>query len=304
MSGQAQRRLSPLRIPRIPSQPPTPDAPVGVFDSGVGGLTVLRELLRELPDERYVFFGDTGNCPYGVRSEAEITQLSLNGAAFLLERGAKLIVVACNTASSAAIHTLRATYPQVKFIAVVPAVKPAAEMTRVGRVAVAATNAAARSDYLRGLIRQFAQGVEVYPVGCQSLVSLAEAGQLDGPEVEREIRRSIEPLLAKGIDVLSLGCTHFPAMRPVFERVVGPSVRVIDSGAAVARQTRRVLTQQGLLTMLDTGPADEPRTPRSDDEFWRSGENTSFEQVASLLLGAPVEARYAADMLWPPASAV
>lgn len=282
----------------------TSEAPVGVFDSGVGGLTVLHELLRELPNERYVFFGDTGNCPYGVRSEAEITQLSLNGAAFLLERGVKLIVVACNTASSAAIHTLRAAYPHIKFVAVVPAVKPAAEMTRVGRVAVAATDSAARSAYLRGLIEQFAQGIEVFPIGCQSLVTLAEAGKLDGPEVEREIRRRIEPLLAKGIDVLALGCTHFPAMRPAFERIVGPDVRVIDSGAAVALQTRRVLTQQGLLAANDSGPAAHPRAPRLDDEFWRSGTSETFEQVASLLLGAPVEGRYADDMLWPPASAV
>lgn len=295
MSGQPQRNL----IPYL-----TPDAPVGVFDSGVGGLTVLRDLLRELPDERYVFFGDTGNCPYGVRPESEIIQLSLNGAAFLLGRGVKLIVVACNTASSAAIASLRVAHPEVKFIAVVPPVKPAVSMTRVGRVAVAATNSAARSEYLRGLIRQFAQGVEVYPVGCQSLVTLAEAGKLDGPEVEREIRRSIEPLLAKGIDVLSLGCTHFPAMRPVFERVVGPGVQVIDSGAAVALQTRRVLTQQGLLAAPDRGPAAEPRAPRPDDEFWRSGTDTAFERVASLLLGGSVEARYAADMLWPPESAV
>ncbi len=278
-------------------------APVGVFDSGVGGLTVLRELFRELPDERYIFFGDTGNCPYGVRSEAEITQLSLNGAAFLLERGVKLIVVACNTASSASIDTLRATYPQIKFIAVVPAVKPAAEMTKTGRVIVAATDSAARSAYLHGLIERFAHGVEVYPVGCQSLVSLAEAGKLDGPEVEGEIRRRIEPLLANDIDVLALGCTHFPAMRAVFERVVGPQVRVIDSGAAVARQTRRVLREQHLLAAPEAGPAREPRLPRPDDEFWRSGTSESFEQVASLLLGAPVEGRYAADMLWTPASA-
>jgi glutamate racemase len=277
---------------------------VGVFDSGVGGLTVLRDLLRELPDERYIFFGDTGNCPYGVRPESEIIELSLNGAAFLLGRGAKLIVVACNTASSAAIDALRATWPEVKFIAVVPAVKPAVEMTRVGRVAVAATNSAAQSAYLHGLIEQFGQGVAVYPVGCQRLVTLAEAGQLDGPEVEREIHRRIDPLLAKGIDVLALGCTHFPAMRPVFERVVGPGVRVIDSGAAVARQTRRVLTQQGLLTPEDRGPAEEPRLPRPDDEFWRSGPNTAFEEVATLLLGAPVVAQYAPEMLWSPESAV
>lgn len=295
MSGEPRRRAIPQ---------PRPTGPVGVFDSGVGGLTVLRDLLRELPDERYIYFGDTGNCPYGVRPESEIIQLSLNGVAFLLERGAKVIVVACNTASSAAIGALRAAYPEVKFVAVVPAVKPAAEMTRTGRVAIAATNSAARSAYLRGLIQQFAQGVEVYPVGCQRLVALAEDGLLDGPDVEREIRRDIGPLVARGIDVLALGCTHFPAMRPVFERVVGPDVRVIDSGAAVARQTRRVLAAQGLLAAPDGKPAAEPRLPRPDDEFWRSGPNPAFERVASLLLGSPVEGRYVPEMLWSPESVV
>ncbi len=156
-----KKTISQSQSTRSPARPAL-QTPVGIFDSGVGGLTILRELLRELPSERYVYFGDTGNCPYGVRPQEEITQLSLNAAAFLLDRGAKLIVVACNTASSAAIHVLRKTYPQTKFIAVVPAVKPAAAMTHTGRVAVAATNSSAQSDYLRGLITQFANGAEVY----------------------------------------------------------------------------------------------------------------------------------------------
>lgn len=272
-------------------------APIGVFDSGVGGFTILRELLRELPGERYVYFGDTGNCPYGVRPQEEITQLSLNAAAFLLDRGAKLIVVACNTASSAAIHVLRKTYPQVKFIAVVPAVKPAAAMTRTRRVAVAATNSSAQSDYLRGLITQFAEGVEVYPVGCQRLVTLAEEGLLDGPEVERQIRADIGPLLARGIDVLTLGCTHFPAMRAAFERVCGPSVRVIDSGEAVARQTRRVLREQGLLATSDNAPLAAPRALTAADEFWRSGLEGAFDRVAAAILGGSPKSRFAEGML-------
>lgn len=281
---------------------PTPivsasQAPVGVFDSGVGGLTILRELLRELPAERYIFFGDTGNCPYGVRSQEEIAQLSLNAAKFLLDHGAKVIVVACNTASSAAIHTVRAAFPRVKFIAVVPAVKPAAAMTRAGRVAVAATESSARSAYLRGLITQFAGGAEVYPVACQRLVALAEEGLLDGPEVERQIHADLDPLLARGIDVLALGCTHFPAMRAAFERVCGPGVRVIDSGAAVARQTRRVLREQGLLRAADTGPLDAPRPLTAADEFWRSGADGAFDQVAAAILGGAPHSRLAKDML-------
>jgi glutamate racemase len=260
-------------------------------------------LLRELPSERYVYFGDTGNCPYGVRPQEEIAQLSINAAAFLLQRGAKLIVVACNTASSAAIHSLRNAYPSTKFIAVVPAVKPAAAMTRSGRVAIAATDSAAQGDYLRGLIAEFADGVEVYPVGCQRLVALAEEGLLDGPEVEREIQTDLGPPLARGIDVLALGCTHFPAMRAAFERVCGPAVRVIDSGAAVARQTRRVLREQGLLAVPDRGALAAPRALTADDEFWRSGPDGAFDRVAAAILGGAPRARLVAGMLLSPSRA-
>ncbi len=288
-SGKSSDRLT----PDIPSL----KAPVGVFDSGVGGLTILRELLRELPGERYTYFGDTGNCPYGVRPREEIIQLALNAAEFLIGRGAKLIVVACNTASSAAIHVLRKTHPEIKFIAVVPAVKPAAAMTRAGRVAVAATNSSAQSDYLRGLITQFANGAEVYPVGCQRLVALAEKGVLDGPEVERQIRADIGPFLARGIDVLTLGCTHFPAMRPAFERVCGPDVRVIDSGEAVARRTRVVLREQGLLAPTDGGPLAAPRALTAADEFWRSGPGSAFDRVAAAILDGKPHSRLAKGML-------
>jgi glutamate racemase len=273
-------------------------APVGVFDSGVGGLTILGDLLRELPSERYIYFGDTGNCPYGVRPQSEIAQLSLNAAGFLIEHGAKLIVVACNTASSAAIHVLRAAHPELKFIAVVPAVKPAAAMTTTGRVAIAATESAAGGDYLRGLIAQFAHGIEVYPVGSQRLVALAEQGILDGPEVEEQIRADLGPSLARGVDVVALGCTHFPAMRAAFERVCGPGVAVIDSGAAVARQTRKMLVHEGLLATPDTGPLTSPRALTSDDEFWRSGGEGAFDQVVAAILGPAPESRFAEGMLY------
>jgi glutamate racemase len=263
----------------------TRSAPVGVFDSGVGGLTILHDLLRELPGERYLYFGDTGNCPYGVRPREEIVQLSLNAAAFLIQRGAKQIVVACNTASSAAIHELRAAYPTTRFVAVVPAVKPAAALTSAKRVVIAATESAAQGAYLRGLITQFAEGVAVEPVGCQRLVALAEEGILDGPEVEREIRVNLGPALARGADVVALGCTHFPAMRAAFERVCGPNVRVIDSGEAVARQTRRILEREGLLAEPDHGPLAAPRKLTSGDEFWRSGPEGAFDRVATEILG-------------------
>lgn len=270
--------------------------PVGVFDSGVGGLTILDELLRELPDERYIYFGDTGNCPYGVRSEREIQELSAAAARFLIERGAKIVVVACNTASVSALATLRAEFP-LPFVGVVPAVKPAAERTRVGRVGIASTEASARGDYLKGLIRQHANGVQVLAVGCPRLVELAEAGLLDAPETESAVREYLAPLLAAGIDELVLGCTHFPAMRAVFERVVGPEVEVIDSGAAIARQARRVLAERNLLAAPDREPAAAPRAPDAGDELWCSGNPTQFAAVAAAILHHPVTVRHSPEMV-------
>jgi len=274
------------------------DSPIGVFDSGVGGLTILRELLRELPDERYVYFGDTGNCPYGVRTEEEIQALSVAAANFLLERGAKIIVVACNTASVSALATLRSTF-DTPFVGVVPAVKPAAEQTRTKRVGVASTEASAKGGYLQRLIRDHADGVEVLPVGCPRLVTLAEEGKLDGPEVEKTVHGYIQPLLDHGIDILVLGCTHFPAMRTVFERVAGPEVAIIDSGAAIARQTRRVLTERGWL-VTERPALESPRHPTAKDEFWHSGDQAQFERVASALMGDPITARRAPVVLMAP----
>lgn len=269
----------------------TASQPIGVFDSGVGGLTILRELLRELPDERYIYLGDTGNCPYGVRPVGEIQELSLTAARFLIERGAKVIVVACNTASVSALAELRAALPEVPFVGVVPAVKPAAERTRVGKIGVASTEASAKGDYLRGLIATFANGARVLARGCPRLVTMVEEGILDGPVAEAAVRADIQPMLDAGIDMLVLGCTHFPALRPVFERVAGPGVTVIDSGAAIARQTRRVLTRDDLLAAPYESVAETPRSLQPSDEFWCTGDVARFEAIASILLGEPVSAR-------------
>jgi glutamate racemase len=277
-------------------------APVGVFDSGVGGLTILNELLRELPTERFVYFGDTGNCPYGVRTEAEIQLLAFGAAEFLLARDAKILVVACNTASVSALAALRERFHDIQFVGVVPAVKPAAERTRMGRIGVASTEASARGDYLKRLIAEHANGVRVLATGCPRLVTLAEAGMLDGPEVEEAVRGYIQPMLDAGIDELVLGCTHFPAQRTAFERVAGSGVEVIDSGAAIARQTRRVLDRDGrlagpaptasLLLSYEAKGERQGRMPGNDDELWCSGDVNRFERTAAAILGCPVHASY------------
>jgi glutamate racemase len=261
-------------------------APIGVFDSGAGGLTILAALRKELPQERYIYFGDTSHCPYGTRSETEITELATRACRFLIEQGVKLIVVACNTASQAALNTLRATF-SLPFIGVVPAVKPAARFTKRGRIGVAATNQAARATYLRQLIDDYASGVQVYAVGCPELVTLVEHGDFDGPQVEETLQIALRPLLVNNIDVLVLGCTHFPALRPTIERVVGPHVLVIDSGSAIARRTRAILDVEG------TNHPDNYKYEPGQLHVWCSGDPSAFSEVASKLLGYPVLARQA-----------
>lgn len=261
-------------------------APIGVFDSGAGGLTILSALRRELPQENYIYFGDTANCPYGVRSDAEITDLSLAACRFLFAQGVKLIVIACNTASQAALTALRATLT-VPFVGVVPAVKPAARATKHGRIGVAATNQAVKAAYLHHLIEDFAAGVQVYAVGCPELVTLVEHGTLDGPGVEETLRLVLQPLLSKDIDVLVLGCTHFPALRPSIERVVGKDVLVIDSGAAVARRTHAVLDTEAITRPVAT------ENSGGTLQVWCSGDPEAFSDVASKVLGYSVVARQA-----------
>jgi glutamate racemase len=263
-------------------------APIGVFDSGAGGLTILSALLKELPHERFLYLGDTAHCPYGVRSDEEITELTCAACRFLIARGVKLIVIACNTASQAALSTLRATFPDLTFVGVVPAVKPAARLTRKGRIGIAATNQAAKATYLRQLIDEFAGGIAAFAVGCPDLVTLVEHGRFDGPEVEETVRRSLQPVLAEDIDVLVLGCTHFPALQAVIERVAGPKVQVIDSSQAIARRTRSVLENADLLA---PAPPEEDTDGRL--EVWSSGDPVSFSSVASHILALPVQARQA-----------
>lgn len=232
------------RRPSDEGQDPA-ERPIGVFDSGFGGLSILREIRKLAPSEDIVYFADTAHCPYGSRSREEIQRLALGICDFLIQRGAKLIVVACNTASVAAVSLLRATY-SIPFVRVVPALKPAAAKTRTGRVAVLATPALFQGEMFADLVRDFAASVEVVRQVCPGLVELVEAGKTDGPELERLLREYLRPAQKAGVDTVVLGCTHYPFLRPAVEAIVGPGVEVIDSGAAVARQVGRVLSERGL----------------------------------------------------------
>jgi glutamate racemase len=226
---------------------PNPSGPIGVFDSGVGGLSMLRALLERLPYESYLYVADSAHCPYGSRGHAEILRLSEGIARYLVNSGAKAIVVACNTASAAALAHLRATFPQIPFIGMVPAVKPAARMTRSGVVGVLATPATFGGQLYEEVVEQHASGARVLSMACPGLVERVEEGDLDGPTTRALLRQYLTPLLEAGADTLVLGCTHYPFLAPTIRTLVPAEVALVEPSEAVARQTARVLTERGLV---------------------------------------------------------
>ena len=268
---------------------------VGVFDSGVGGLSVWREIVALLPGEDTIYFADQAHCPYGARSLQEVQALAEAIVRFLLGQGAKLIVVACNTASAAALYHLRGRF-DVPIVGMEPAVKPAAQRTASGKVGVMATPATFEGEPFARLMQRFARDVAVIQRVCPGLVERIEAGQLDGPEVESLLQSCLRPLVDEGIDVLVLGCTHYPFLRSAIERVVGPGVEVIDPAPAVARQVRRVLARRGL---LNPRPGQQGR-----HILYTSGAVQPFADIVERLVGKRGEVRraeWAAGVLTPAA---
>ena len=220
--------------------------PIGVFDSGVGGLSVLRAIRQILPGESLIYLADQAHVPYGPRSLEQVRAFSEGITRFFLSRDAKLIVVACNTASAAALHHLRQEFPRVLFVGMEPAVKPAAEHTQSGLVGVLATPATFQGALYASVIERFANGVTVLQSTCPGLVMEVDAGNLDTPQVRDILEKAIRPMLVEGIDTVVLGCTHFPFVIPTIEDIVGPDVRVIDPAPAIARQVERLLDTNGL----------------------------------------------------------
>jgi glutamate racemase len=222
------------------------EAHLGVFDSGVGGLSVLQALHHQLPKENLLYIADQVHVPYGSRPLAEVRGLAEAITRYLLGRGAKLIVVACNTASAAALHHLRAVFPEAPIVGMEPAVKPAAETTQTGKVGVLATPATFQGELYASLLERFAQDVTVLQDTCPGLVEQIETGQLDSPQTLKILVRALEPMLEQGIDTVVLGCTHYPFVIPQIEKLVGPSVRVINPAPAIARQAARLLATREL----------------------------------------------------------
>ncbi len=248
---------------------------VGVFDSGVGGLSVLREIRSSLPAQPVLYFADQANVPYGIRQLEEVRTFARGISRYLLELGAELIVVACNTASVAALHTLREEFSPIPFVGMEPAVKPAVEQSQTGRVGVLATEATFHTSMYASVVERFAQGVTLYEDPCPGLVAQVEMGDLSGADTRQILERALLPMMAKGVDTIVMGCTHYPFVIPLIKEIVGEEIRVIDPAPAIARQVRRVLEANNLLAA-----GKRSASPR----FITSGDPEHFQEMLRLLL--------------------
>jgi len=264
---------------------------IGIFDSGLGGLSVWREIATRLPHEDSIYFADQSHCPYGARSLDEIRRLSEGIVRFLVSQGANLVVVACNTASAAALYGLRELFDN-PIVGMEPAVKPAAELTVNGIVGVMATPATFEGEPFSRLMSQFAQDVTVIQKVCPGLVQCVEAGGLAGPQVEALLSECLTPMVDQSADVVVLGCTHYPFLLPSIEKVVGDGVQVIDPARAVAKQVERVLDRDGLRTASEFP---------GQHRFYTSGDPVAFNAMLQRLTGQRASAM---RVVWTDAGAV
>jgi glutamate racemase len=267
-----------------------PLRPIGIFDSGIGGLTVLRAIHQLLPDEPLLYLADQAHVPYGPRPMEEVRQFAESITQYLLDHGARLIVVACNTASAAALKYLRATFPEVPFVGMEPAVKPAAELSRSRVVGVLATPATFQGELYASVVERFGKGVKLLQSTCPGLVAQIENGAFDTPETRHILEEALHPMLSQGIDTVVLGCTHYPFVIPLIQTIVGANVRVIDPAPAVARQAQRLLVASDLLEMTTNEPEINLAESLHILQIYTTGKADSLQHLLPVLLGeiAPV----------------
>lgn len=261
-------------------------SPVGVFDSGIGGVSVLREIRRALPGENLIYVGDSIHLPYGEKSLDEIRQYTVGVVELMKAQGCKLIVIACNTASAAALSYIRQRYPELPVVGMEPAVKPAAEHTRSGIVGVIATTATFQGELFASVVERFASTIEVLQQPCPGLVQQIEAGELDTPKTEEMLRGWLAPMLRQGMDELVLGCTHYPFVLPLIRSICGPNVNVIDPAPAVAKQTMRILESRNLLNKEKLN---------GETIYYTSGVPSVFQHTLNALTG---ENALALPLIW------
>ena len=223
------------------------EKPIAVIDSGVGGISVLRELLKIMPWENYLYFGDSANAPYGSKSKSEVLELTRANLKALRERGIKALVIACNTATSAAAAALRAENPDLPIIGIEPAIKPAATLLESPRIIVMATPLTLKQEKYLSLAHRFSENSEIIPLPCPGLVELIEGGDLDSPAIDEYLEELFAPYADKKADAVVLGCTHYPHVKDAIARHAPGSPIIIDGGEGTARQTRRRLGELSLL---------------------------------------------------------
>jgi glutamate racemase len=262
--------------------------PIGIFDSGIGGLTVLRAIHQLMPDEPLLYLADQAHVPYGPRRLEEVRHFSEAVTRYLLDQGARLIVVACNTASAAALRYLRSIFPDVPFVGMEPAVKPATEHTRSGVVGVLATPATFQGELYASVVERFGQGVKLLQHTCPGLVAQIENGALESSETRHILEEALQPMLEQGIDTIVLGCTHYPFVIPLIQKITGQGVRVIDPAPAVARQVQRLLVASNLFELGSMMEVDSLHKPQQLLQIITTGDPARLERMLPGLLGDKV----------------
>lgn len=220
---------------------------IGVFDSGVGGVSVLRELVALMPQEDFYYFGDSANAPYGLKPTEQVRELTMAAAEHLFDMGAKCLVIACNTATAAAVNDLRAKYPDQIIIGIEPALKLAADRYTGGTIGVMATDVTLREEKFAALVERYQEHCTVIPLPSPGIVELVEQDQAESPKAYELLHKELDPYVGK-LDALVLGCTHYPFARSVIQNILGDGVDIVDGGAGTARETQRRLAEAGLLS--------------------------------------------------------
>ena len=253
------------------------DRPVAVFDSGLGGISVLRELVRQLPKEHFLYYGDSRNAPYGSRPTEEIRRLTLEAAQLLFAEGIKALVVACNTATSAAIGPLREKYPEKIIIGIEPALKPAVDRYPHGKILVLATDATLREQKFAELAQRCGTDCEIIKCPCPKLVEFVERGETQDSAAEQYLRRQLSAFLTPPPDAVVLGCTHYPFLKTAIRNVVGAQSELIDGADGTARETKRRLQEAGLLRDTSDGSVEMRNSLQTKEILRRSMQLLSGE---------------------------
>lgn len=251
------------------------DSPIGIFDSGIGGLSILREIRVLLPNESIIYLADSKNCPYGGKTKNKVYMLAKERLAYLLDCDVKIIVIACNTVTVSCIDELRKDFPKVPIVGIVPVIKRAAELSKKRKIGVLSTSTTSKSEYQARLIHQYASFCEVVSIGTDDLVPFIEKGAVDSFEFDQVLKKTLAPFTNMSIDTLALGCSHFPLIRDKIEDILGKGVLVLDSGGAVARHVQRVLLQENILSDTNTHSI----------EYLTTGDIENFKKLVKGVMG-------------------